>query len=149
MIKTLFLLLLSSGALFYNKPAIYFAEGCMPPSPPIEKKEGAPSAAEQEQLSEDEMIQRAFLLLPAAQKKVFMSLSSLYQRVYLYGLNDQQREQVAVFYKRGENPFRAIDSIMKRDQRRYELDHGTSMSPANRQLQKKNYFIISNYNYSG
>lgn len=55
--------------------------------------------------------------LPDDQRHVLFMLSPMYQRVYLYVLDDEQREQVAVFERRGENPYQAIDNILFRDRK--------------------------------
>ena len=83
-------------------------------------------------------------MLPDDQRHVMNMLSPLYQRIYMYGLNDDQRESVAVFERRGENPYRAIDNILKRDRTRSDPAMNQDKSPrgrTERATSQKSYII--------
>ncbi len=70
--------------------------------------------------------------LPDDQRHVANMLSPLYQRIYIYSLDDSQREAVAVFERRGENPYTAIDNILKRDRARSDPAVNMDKSPRGR-----------------
>jgi hypothetical protein len=53
--------------------------------------------------------------LPNAQRHVMYSLSPLYQRIFMYSLTDDQREDVTMYEQKGENPYAVIDRILRRD----------------------------------
>jgi len=53
--------------------------------------------------------------LPNGQRHVMYSLSPLYQRIFMYALTDDQRDDVTMYEQRGENPYTAIDRILRRD----------------------------------
>lgn len=82
--------------------------------------------------------------LPDEQRHVLFSLSPMYQRIYLYALDDDQREMVAVFESRGENPYKAIDSILTRDRRMADPTMRNKCAPCNKskvQKQQRSYMI--------
>ena len=82
--------------------------------------------------------------LSVDQKHVYYMLSPLYQRMFLYGLDDDQREMVTVFEKRGENPYQAIDNILRRDRKRSDRTFDKKCSPCERTRkagQQKKYII--------
>ena len=70
--------------------------------------------------------------LSVDERRVYYMLSPLYQRVYLYALDDDQREMVTVFERRGENPYSAIDNILKRDRKRSDKSYNGNCSPCDR-----------------
>ena len=83
--------------------------------------------------------------LPDDQRHVLFMLSPLYQRIYLYALDDDEREMVAVFEKRGENPYQVIDNILKRDRRLSDPSMRNRLSPAEKRRKRSQQakYIIS------
>lgn len=82
--------------------------------------------------------------LPSDERHVYHMLSPLYQRIYLYALDSDQREMVAVFERRGENPYHVIDNILKRDRQRSDQSYDKKCSPCERSIrskEKKKYII--------
>ncbi len=86
------------------------------------------------------------------QQVVFDILSPLYKRIYLYALDEDQKEMVAVFQSRGENPYHVIDNILLRDRERNDADmnrqSAASISRRPRKKQKKYTTSGSRYNHS-
>jgi hypothetical protein len=76
--------------------------------------------------------------LASDQRHVYYMLSPLYQRIFLYGLDDEQREMVTVFEKRGENPYQAIDNLMRRDRKIADRSYQRDFSPLQRSQRENN-----------
>ena len=66
--------------------------------------------------------------LPNSQRHVMYSLSPSYQRIYLYALTDDQRDEVAMYEQKVENPYAAIDRILRRDRERTDRNLHTNCS---------------------
>lgn len=127
-----FSILIAAGLTLLALPNLVSVEDVKIPVPPIKKEETMGSTYKETPKE-----------LPSDQKRVLMMLSPLYKRIYLYALSEEQREMVAVFNKRGENPFRAIDNIMKRDRKKYDNCSPEKRPPSCGHLNTKKYFIIS------
>ena len=83
--------------------------------------------------------------LSTDEKHVYYMLSPLYQRIFLYGLDDDQREMITVFEKRGENPYQAIDNLLRRDRKKADRSFQRDQSPSGRSTRagQQNRYIIS------
>lgn len=86
--------------------------------------------------------------LPPDQKAMVERLSPLYQKIYIYALSCDQKEAIVVFYRRGENPYTAIDNILKRDRKRHDSTlkkqppvRGTTQKSS---LKKSYFFSLKN-----
>jgi hypothetical protein len=83
--------------------------------------------------------------LSVDEQHVYYMLSPLYQRIFLYGLDDDQREMITVFEKRGENPYQAIDNLLRRDRKKADRSFQRDPSPSGRSTRagQQNRYIIS------
>lgn len=57
--------------------------------------------------------------LPLEEKQVYHQLGPLYQKIYLYALNDEERHRVVVYVRRGLSSFEAINTILRAEERQY------------------------------
>jgi hypothetical protein len=89
---------------------------------------------EKEDLIFIENSQRAdYEKLPSSQKGVFNQLGPLYQKIYLYALNDEERARVVIYIQRGVNPYEAINVILRAEERKYaRRKQNQSISPSQR-----------------
>lgn len=55
--------------------------------------------------------------LPKEQRVVMHRLSPKYQHIYLYVLNEEEREDVVRYYRRGDNPDRVINCMLQKDRK--------------------------------
>ncbi|OGN62895.1 MAG: hypothetical protein A3F09_00150 [Chlamydiae bacterium RIFCSPHIGHO2_12_FULL_49_11] len=79
----------------------------------------------------------------APEDEVVQKLSPMYQKVYIYALDDQQKKQVTAFTKKGQSPYAAIDAILARNRKANEKDPSKNLTPAERAMKKKdNSYII-------
>lgn len=64
---------------------------------------------------------------------VYQQLGPIYQKIYLYAFNDEERHRTVVYINRGLNPYEAIDTILRTEKRSYETNHPKkNLSPAER-----------------
>tara|TARA_Y100001970_G_C13904692_1_gene685464 strand:- start:66 stop:440 length:375 start_codon:yes stop_codon:yes gene_type:complete len=71
--------------------------------------------------------------LPESEQSVYQRLGEIYQKIYLYALNDEERHRVVVYIRRGLNPYEAINTILRSEERRYNARQPRqSLSPAER-----------------
>ncbi len=57
--------------------------------------------------------------LPAEEKQAYHQLGPLYQKIYLYVLNDEERHRVVVYLCRGLSGYEAINTILRAEERQY------------------------------
>lgn len=96
-----------------------------------------PESATQEGRSQEELTtnpkQLAVEDLPLDQQQVYHQLGPLYQRIYLYALNDEERHRVVVYTRRGLSNFEAINTILRNEERRYDNpNENKSIAPSDR-----------------
>jgi hypothetical protein len=58
--------------------------------------------------------------LPSDQQQVYHQLGPLYQNIYLYALNDEERHRVVVYVRRGVSSFEAINIILRAEERKFQ-----------------------------
>ncbi|MBM3192858.1 MAG: hypothetical protein FJZ59_01330 [Chlamydiae bacterium] len=75
--------------------------------------------------------------LPSDQIQVYHQLGPLYQKIYLYALNDEERHRVVVYVRRGVSCFEAINIILRREERKF---HGTPNLEENRPVKPTERF---------
>lgn len=56
--------------------------------------------------------------LSREQRNLMYQLSPKYQRIYLNVLTEDERDKVADRYRKGENPYKAIDYILEKDRKK-------------------------------
>ncbi len=84
--------------------------------------------------------------LPDSQRHVMYSLSPTYQRIFMYALTDDQRDDVAMYEQKGQNPYTAIDRILRRDREltdRYLTRNNCSPCQRTRFAGQRNRYINS------
>ena len=59
--------------------------------------------------------------LPADQQQVYHELGPLYQKIYLFALNDEERHRVVVYTRRGVTAFEAMNIILRVEERKYTV----------------------------
>jgi hypothetical protein len=71
--------------------------------------------------------------LPPAQKEVYNQLGPLFQKIYINVLNEEERQRVLLYVKRGVSPFEAIQVILRAEERKYfKQREKKSLSPSQR-----------------
>lgn len=71
--------------------------------------------------------------LTNAEKRIYDALSPLYQKIFLYALDDEQRLRVVVYTNRGLSPFESVDVILRSNKRQNDQSNGKKPnSPAKR-----------------
>ncbi len=67
------------------------------------------------------------------QKQVYHKLGPLYQKIYLYVLNTEERHRVIVYIKRGVSPYEAINTILRPEERAHTQKRGSKpIAPSDR-----------------
>jgi hypothetical protein len=71
--------------------------------------------------------------LPPAQKEVYNQLGPLFQKIYLFAFNDEERQRVVLYVKKGVSPFEAIQVILRTEERKYlKKKEKKTLSPSQR-----------------
>ncbi len=82
--------------------------------------------------------QSPYDLLPSDQQQVYHQLGPLYQKIYLYAFNPEERHRVVVYVRKGISYFEAMNIILRAEERKYAAQEGSppnkSIAPSDRQL---------------
>ncbi len=72
--------------------------------------------------------------LPTSEQQVYQRLGPLYQKIYLYAFNNEERHRVIVYMSRGLTPYEAINTILRAEDRKYSKapPKGKSITPSER-----------------
>lgn len=77
--------------------------------------------------------------LPNAEQQVYQQLGPLYQKIYLYALNDEERHRVVVYMTRGLTAYDAINTILRAEERqsisKQPKQPNKSIAPSDRRTQ--------------
>jgi len=85
--------------------------------------------------------------LTAEEQAIYNNLGAIYQKIYILALNSEERTRVALYVRRGQTPYEAIDVILRSEERKYLRAHPkkTYQSPADKATAKnkatKNYTV--------
>jgi hypothetical protein len=84
--------------------------------------------------------------LSAEEKAIYTNLGPIYQKIYLFALNSEERGRVALYVRRGQTAYEAIDVILRSEERKYLRQHPkkTYQSPAEKATAKnaKSYSVF-------
>lgn len=68
------------------------------------------------------------------ERAIYDRLGPIYQKIYLYAFNNEERQRVVVYVSRGLDPLEAINTILRVEERKYKrsLPPQRSLTPAER-----------------
>ena len=80
-------------------------------------------------------------------KSVYYKLGPVYQKIFLYALNDEQKHRVVMYVHRGIDPYEAVDVILRTEQRKHMRAIGKEkLSPAEKSISPgKRSEILDNF----
>ncbi len=73
--------------------------------------------------------------LDSKERAVYDQLGPIYQKIFLFALNDEERHRVAIYTKRGLYPYEAVDVILRSERRKCDNPQEGRQAPAERAMQ--------------